>query len=218
MFFTWEQKHREIKQKCNKYWWFVLCPRFIKNIVFGWRPTFSEPLPESYSSKPQVFSSGLKAVLEKWCTERAKYCRVTPHCHDAFSRDWIRLRFPNPVRKCHPQKTHHLPKRSRMNSSPTSFALIWNLDKNTIKGGHPWVIMGSLANHKGESLQAAAVTAKKRSTASGLRQDSDYGSLCLLSVAAQWAVSVFGTGVRSSAFIAMTRVWPRGRDAAEEAS
>lgn len=53
-----------------------------------------------------------------------------------------------------------------MNSSATSFALIWNLDKNPIKRGHPRVIMGSLANHKGESLQAAASNAKKRNTAS----------------------------------------------------
>lgn len=34
------------------------------------------------------------------------------------------------------------------------------------KGGvHHWVTKGSLANHKGESLQAATTVAKKRSTA-----------------------------------------------------
>lgn len=69
------------------------------------------------------------------------------------------------LHKSHTPKAYHVPKRSRMNSSPTSFALIWNLDKNPIKGGHPWVITGSLANHKGESLQAPAM-AKKRSAAS----------------------------------------------------
>lgn len=105
---------------------------------------------------------------------------------------------------------YHLPKRSRMNSSPTSFALIWNLDKNPIKGGHPRVITGSLANHKGESLQAAAATAKKRSTASDENRTQTRAH-CVCYLSAQWAVSFFGTGVRSSAFIATTCIWPHGR-------
>lgn len=89
---------------------------------------------------------------------------VAPHCNEWCIQQ--RLNQPAclyPVHKSHP----HLAKRSRMNSPPTSFALIWNLDKNPIKGGHPWVITGSLANHKGESPQAAVAKARRRSTAPG---------------------------------------------------
>lgn len=87
------------------------------------------------------------------------------------------------------------------------------------KEAHPWVIMGSLAKHKGESLQAAANMAKKRSTALGENriQTKDH-CVCYLSLHNKTSHSLGRvSGVQPlSPRPAFDLV--EGRDAAEEAS
>lgn len=72
------------------------------------------------------------------------------------------------------KNTYHLLKLSRMNFSAISFTLM-KFGQKSDKGGrgYCWVTTGSLANHKGESLQAAASVAKKRSTALGEKHGLD---------------------------------------------
>lgn len=74
------------------------------------------------------------------------------------------------------------------------------------------LIKGSPAFHKGESLQAAAASAKK-STASGKNKTQTRVHCDCYLLLHKKTVSFFGMGVRSSAFIITTYVWPRGGDA-----
>lgn len=105
-----------------------------------------------------------------------------------------------------------------MNSSPTSFALIWNSDRNPIKGGHPLVITGSLASHKGESLQADATTRKEAPHwgKTGLRLGLIVSAICryTMSHLILWDGCQEFSLYRHDLHLTLRE----GRDAAEEAS
>lgn len=156
-----EAKAGRIKQDCNKFRWFVSCPPFIKNIVFGWHPAFLRAhakirLFQNLKYSPVGFELFWKNSAE------SEQSGGTPLFTDAIGLVSFSRR-----PQISPSENGPSPEAIQNELlSPASFALIWNLDKKSDKGG-VGVITGSRANHKEGSPQAVAAVAKKRRAASG---------------------------------------------------
>lgn len=157
-----EAKAGRIKQDCNKFRWFVSCPPFIKNIVFGWHPAFLRAAAKIRLFQNLQYSPvGFELFWKNSAESEQSGC--APLFTDAISLVSFSRR---------PQIS---PSENVLSPEWTPLSNLICIDMKFGKtksdkgggGGHPWVITGSLANHKEESPQAVAAVAKKRRAASG---------------------------------------------------